>query len=702
MRDKKDKNRVSGRSLSHIPDPIAPSQASIGRSMLPGINSTQRSVTQWEDTKKNLLKMSLHFVRMQNVWGFGYWEWDFTETNFKIHPSNLWRSMGYQSHEILGIQTVEQILEYVHEEDRIYLQTEVLESLKKEASYEYSFRVRNRDGSYRWIQSRTSSLRDANNKIYYLAGVNYDISNEKRAEEGLRENQTQFQRILHSSNDGIWEWSRKAANLTFSQGCWDLLGYRVDDNTLGPRRYRLWRARIHPLDRPHFDQILRDRIQNGGEFDIEYRIQNKDKHWLWVRTRGDVIYDENGEVEYLAGANIDISALKKANERILSAKKLAEQANQAKSEFLSSMSHELRTPMNAILGFTQLFDYADNITEEQRENIQEIRKAGNQLLELINDVLELARIEAGKLNTHLEPVAISSVIHNVFDHCQQSAKELGVDLSYEPHHLASVAVKADKTALTQAIINLICFGVHNNHIGGRVIVSLMDTAANYLVISVRDTGKGVEKSQIPCLFEPFSRKSYESPDSVCVGIGLTIAKRLVELMNGNLEFESEKGIGSCFQIQLPLESIDAAIQHEVEEREAYSGHQNKRLFSGKRFLYIDEVGAQSEALAQAFQMFDELDFQRADEGVLGLYKARNMSPDAIIMDINMPGMDGYELLSILRSDKNTENIPVIALSTNATNRDMQKALDAGFSDFLTKPVDIDQITMVLNGLVNIH
>ncbi|WP_317928648.1 PAS domain-containing protein [Halioxenophilus sp. WMMB6] len=655
------------------------------------------------NNSKDLLNISLQFARMQNVWGFGYWEWDLVTGEFRVLPSHLWRSMGYEPKEVLAIKSVEQAVALVHPEDRLAISAALSEQLATESAYEYSFRIRNSRGNYSWVQSRAASLRDANDKIIFIASVNYDITNEKLAEQELRDNQAHFERILHSSNDGIWEWSCSEQRLSFSQGCWRLLGFELDDAEVGKRRHQLWRARIHPLDRQAYDQTLQDRIANGGEFDIEYRIKDIEDNWLWIRTRGDVIYDEEGNVEYLAGAHIDITAIKRADERIITAKQVAEQANQTKSEFLSSMSHELRTPMNAILGFTQLFDYAGNITDEQRENINEIKKAGNQLLELINDVLELSKIEAGKLQFSLEPVAVGPLIEEVFNNCREGADALNISLSYEPHHLANATVRADKPSLRQAIINLICNAVHYNRPGGRIIVSLMDTAEHFLVISVRDTGRGVAAKDANTLFEPFGRKSAEGGENQGSGIGLAICKRLVELMGGVIEFDSEEGVGSCFQIHLPMQQQIVAenpAARKLLPMAAVSDF-NPDLFAGKKLLYIEDNSANIRLLEQFFNHFNDLNFQVAEESVLGLYKARNLKPDLIILDINMPGMDGYEVLAILRSDEQTANIPVIALSANATNQDIKRALEVGFSDYLTKPVDVEQLAAVVGSLLQL-
>jgi len=685
-------------ALAQLPEGVRDGELPITNAIL---QSYKKCVA---DGQQDIELMANNYARLQNVWGFGFWEWDFVTKKFQILSSHLWKSMGYSMEEVNAISNVEQAMHYVHENDKIAMALALKNHKHNDTAFEHSFRVRNKNGSYRWIQARAASLRNENKDIFFMAGVNYDITNEKFAEQSLRDNQSHFQRILKSTNDGIWEWSRKEGRLSFSQGCWRLLGFNVEDIEMGVRRHRLWRARVHSQDRSEFDLAMTLPQEQGGEIDVEYRIKNINNEWIWIRSRGDVIYDEEGEVEFLAGANIDITELKRSEERLISAKSLAEQANKAKSEFLSSMSHELRTPMNAIIGFTQLFDYADNITEEQRENINEIKKSGRRLLELITDVLELSRIEAGKFKLSLESVAIGPLVDEVFQFCKASANSVGVNLNFEPHHLANAYVKADKNGLKQAIINLITYGIYNNRPGGRVIVSLADTANSFLVISVRDNGRGIPRSYQTSLFEPFGRKIPESQDSPTSGIGLAICKRLVELMAGNLQFDSEEGVGTCFQIQLPLERKEKNMETPIKliEKEIIVDSNfriDADLFATKQFLYIEDNAANIRLLEQYFAQFRDLDFQVADESVRGLFQARSSIPDLIILDINMPGIDGFEVLTILRSDPSTADIPVIALSANATNEDIQRALDAGFTDYLTKPVDVEQLTMVINSLV---
>lgn len=646
-------------------------------------------------------KMRRNFDRLQMVWGFGSWEWDLVESRFTVFKSHLWRSMGYLDEEVEQLDSLEKSLEFVHRDD----QQEMITALEDENSYgstfEYSYRIRCKNGSFRWLHLRAATLRDEHNKLLFMAGVNYDITNEKYAEQSLRDNQALFQRILKSSNDGIWEWSRKDGQLSFSEGCWRLLGYSVEDADMGRRHYRLWRARIHPMDRPQFDLAHTRAIQVGIEVDVEYRIKNILDEWIWIRSRGDVIYDEDGMVEHLSGANIDITELKRAEEKLISAKSLAERANHAKSEFLSNMSHELKTPMNAIMGFSQLFNFADNITIEQRENINEINRAGKQLLNLINDVLELAKIEAGKLNLTLTAVAITPLINSIFNDGVSEARERKISLSFEPQHFSETFVRADQYALRQTILNLINNCIKSCTAGGRVIVSLSSGIDSNLVISVRDNGRGVPASMHEDLFEPFGKNSIENQVS---GIGLAIGKQLVELMKGELSFESEEGVGTCFQIHLPIEKSERPLDfNATEPQQNLSKSQyltlDEGVFIGKKILYIEAYQANLEELRQFFLQFSGVSFEVADESITGLYKARNLAPDLIILDINMPGLDGYEILTILRNDPTTEKIPVVALSDLANVEDISRSLEAGFSDFIKKPVDPEQFAGIAASLL---
>lgn len=653
----------------------------------------------WTSPSAKFLDLKLQFARMQNIRGFGFWELDLESGNFNLLASALWREMGFSIDEVKSIETADQILVYVHEHDLYSLSYAVEQHIKKQEPLAFACRLKNADGSYRWVQLRGQSYRNSDGRATLLAGVIYDITNEKQAEQELSVNQQHLQRILRSSNDGIWEWNVKRRRLNFSQGCFRLLGYDADDHTLDWRRYRLWRSRVHPADIARFDAVFL-RPEQLGRFDVEYRVRRKDDEWMWVRTRGDVIYGEQGEVEIVSGAIIDIDALKRAEDRILSAKSRAEQAYQAKSSFLSDMSHEIRTPLNAIIGFTRLFDHAENLSIEQQEYIYEIRRSGDRLLDLVNDVLELARIEAGRVTLELGILNVGDVFADLLAECAPIAEVNSVSLNFEPQHLGHVNLLADKGELQKSLQSLVAFCISNSRKHGRVIMSLTEATPEHLLVSVRDSSKGLPASLQNDLFEPFAGGETVDNSMRNGGLGLAICHRLIRHMNGDLKLLSGDFSGCHFQLKIPLATnVTEENVADVTGTHAVFPLVNQHLFADKTIVYIDNSADSINALTAYFSLFDGVVFEPAQETVLGLYKARSLRPDVIVIDLEMPGMDGHEMFSILQSDPTTAAIPVVALSNNDSPDVLRKSLDLGFSDYLLKPLDVEQLTMVISTLI---
>ncbi|GLS26139.1 PAS domain-containing hybrid sensor histidine kinase/response regulator [Marinibactrum halimedae] len=643
------------------------------------------------DQHRSIEHLKNRFERFNSIPGYGFWEWDLVQNKFDLADGQLWRDLGYSRSVTDNIETLEEIQEFVHEDDRDAIPVAMRNHFAENKPYDVTFRLLCADGSWRWVQARGGSVRADTGAVIYFAGVNFDISDEKSAERDLRESEKRFQRIIESSNDGIWEWSRKGGQFHFSARCWELLGYHQDDDEVnkGNDRYKTWRSFMHDGDRQKFDQALEYHMTHGTPFDVEYRIKGKSGEWHWIRGRGQVIYDENGEVEFMSGANVDITELKRAEERVLAAKELAEHANQAKSEFLSSMSHELRTPMNAILGFTQLFDYDDNLTNDQLDNISEIRRAGNHLLNLINDVLDLSKIEAGKVQLSMEPVLVSRVVNDVISFCRQQADKQQVSLSFEPNHCGDFYIQADQVRFRQALLNLVSNAIKYNKPGGRAVVSLNTTTNNALLITVRDTGRGISELHKNQLFQAFNRLGAEGSNIEGSGIGLLITRKLVEMMGGHLDFESEEGVGSSFQIQMSEAKFTSEEEMPGRTNKSLSDKRvDTKAFRGKKLLYVEDNQANVRLLEQFFSKFEGLTLDIAAEGFVGLYKARTEKPDIILLDVNLPGMDGFEVLSILKQDPITERIPVLAVSANAMPMDIERGIKAGFDDYLSKPVDV--------------
>jgi len=650
---------------------------------------------------EQLRSIAARYQRIFHGSGYGFWEWDLTQSRIDW-SGGFWESLGYDEEDMRRVSDSRQLPDFIHPDDREAMHEAVREHLRSGEPLNTSYRIATKDGDYVWTQVRADSIRDKEGRALYLSGVNFDITELKKVEAALRESQARQARIIQASNDGIWEWYANRDGFHFSARCWEHLGYNDNDDVVNRGRNRLsvWRSMIHPEDLPKFDKTLDNHMAGQGPFDIEYRIFGKSGEVRWIRARGRASFDEQGRPLLMSGTNMDITDIKRAEERVVQAKEAAEKANQAKSDFLSSMSHELRTPLNAILGYTQLFNYDDNLNPGQRDNVKEIRKAGEHLLQLINDVLDLAKIESGRMTVSLEPVLLSRVIQECFTLLQPQADEQQVQLNACTQGLEHNYVVADQVRFKQALLNLISNGIKYNNRGGRVDIGLALCGANQLRLSVRDNGQGIPASRQKEVFQPFNRLNAECTGVEGSGVGLVITKQLVELMAGDMGFESVEGEGTEFWIDLPLSrewSRASVSPRNYEVREAsVSSLSVERSFT---LLYVEDNPSNIRLMEQICARYPQIRLEVAEEAFLGIYKARSEKPDVIILDINLPGMDGYEALSVLKRDPVTAGIPVLGLSANAMPYDIQRGRSAGFHDYLTKPVEIDHLIETLNRLL---
>lgn len=638
------------------------------------------------------------FQRIFNGSGYGFWEWDLT-TQHVDWSGGFWERLGYKPAEEPDLNDATQILTYIHPDDLEPTMAVVRHHLRTAVPLDTNYRLRTKSGDYIWTQVRADSIRNEDGRVIFMSGVNFDITALKEAEEALRESEARQERIIQSSSDGIWEWYAKKGGFHFSSRCWELIGFNANDDeiTKGEDKLVVWRKHIHPQDLLKFDQALNEHMAGKAPFDIEYRLIGKDKEIHWVRGRGRASFDTKGRPIRMSGANMDVTQIKRAEERVIQAKEAAEKANQAKSEFLSSMSHELRTPLNAILGYAQLFEYDLNLNQQQINNMREIRKAGDHLLQLINDVLDLAKIESGKMTVSLEPVLVSRIINEAFTLVQPQSDSKGINLFVQLNDLENHYVVADNVRFKQALINLLSNAVKYNNMGGEVEVRLELINNTILRLAVRDNGKGIPASRQKEVFQPFNRLNAEYSKVEGSGVGLVITKQLVEMMNGKLDFKSTEGIGTEFWIDLPLANEWNQTQNEIIKSVSYLPRQ--LAFSEfKKVLYIEDNPTNIRLMQQFFALHSNLNLDIAEEPFLGIYKARSTQPDLIILDINLPGMDGFEALNVLKNDHTTKKIPVVGLSANAMPYDIERGIKSGFKEYLTKPVDINRLIETLNDV----
>lgn len=392
--------------------------------------------------------------------------------------------------------------------------------------------------------------------------------------------------------------------------------------------------------------------------------------------------------------------LEAANRELIAATAAADHANQAKSAFLSSMSHELRTPLNAILGFAQILasDSFASTPEQQREFTDEILKAGRHLLTLINEILDLAKIESGTVTLSMEPVHVDDILGE----CQAMIEPLGNKRNIRMvfPQASDLHVMADRTRLKQILLNLLSNSIKYNRELGTVVIGCVQTSPDRVRISVQDTGHGLRPEQLSALFQPFSRLGQETGPEEGTGIGLVVTKRLVELMGGEIGVSSTIGIGSVFWVELNFVPSSA---HPVITPGAATHAATDVVTDGAKslLLYVEDNPANLRLVEEIVRFRTDLQLLSAPDGHLGIEMARAHRPQVILLDLNLPGINGMDTLKVLRVTPETCSIPVIAITANAMPRDIEKGLQAGFFRYLTKPIDINEFTESINSALKI-
>jgi len=413
-------------------------------------------------------------------------------------------------------------------------------------------------------------------------------------------------------------------------------------------------------------------------------------------------YDRDRTLQGVFAAARDVTdrkrldqVLQEKNIELESAKSVAEKANRAKSDFLSGMSHELRSPLNAILGFAQLMESdSPPPPPSQMENIAQILQAGWHLLKLINEILDLAKIESGKVPMSTEPVSLADVMRDCQAIMESQAQQHGICITF-PQVDSTWFVHADQTRVKQVLIILLSNAIKYNREQGTVEVSCTASTAERIRVSIRDTGAGLSPEELAQLFQPFNRLRQEAGDEEGTGIGLVVAKQLVELMGGEIGVESTVGTGSVFWFELA--SADAPqLAVEVVKPAAPAEAQVPGGTPLRTLLYVEDNPANLRLVEQIIARRPDLRLLTAVNGRLGIEAARASQPEMILMDINLPDINGFDALKILRETPATAHIPVVALSANAMPRDIEKGLAAGFFRYLTKPIKIMEFTDILH------
>ncbi|MBD2692246.1 PAS domain-containing protein [Anabaena catenula] len=622
----------------------------------------------------------------------GIWDWNL-QTN-AVFLSDRWKEMrGFQTHELTDF--MEKWFRHIHPEDIENVSQRLNDHLnRKTPFFSVEYRVQRRDGSYMWILDRGQALWDQAGNLMRMVGLETDISYRKRAEAALRESEQRYRILVTHAPVGIFQTDDQGNCSYINPRCSELTGMSMLE-ALG----KGWIQALHPDDQEKIMTEWNSAIQQGRAFSMEYRYCKPNGEIIWVSGQAVALSNEAGEVIRYFGTVMDITARKQAEEELTlknlaleEAKRQAETANQAKSEFLANMSHEIRTPMNAILGFADLLQSA--VTEAPiAAYVEAITTSSRTLLALINDILDLSKIEAGKLELHYEPIDLRALIQEILQIFNPTATAKNLILRSNIEDTLPQAVYIDEIRLRQILFNVVGNALKFTE-KGHIQISIRahpyctnNVEKIWLEIAVEDTGIGIERSQQKSIFEAFVQSAGQSNRKYGgTGLGLAITQRLINMMGGMVTVQSELGIGSIFTFVFP--TVSPALELTQIVTESYQDdHLNQ--FNPSTILVVDDVDSNRELIKGYFDKTHHL-VLLAEDGQKAIHLAQLHQPDLILLDIKMPYMDGKETAKHLKQDEETQNIPIVIITASSQPQE-QYELERICQGFLCKPISRIQL-----------
>jgi PAS domain S-box-containing protein len=580
-----------------------------------------------------------------------------------------------------------------------------LQLLNREEVSEFEFRLRRSDGSYIWASANNSApIEDADGNLIGFQGIVRDINTRKAAEQELQHAQERLQFLISTTPAIIHSMSLNAATTAdgshqisfMSENVETILGYKAE---VIMRDMTNWFQWVHPDDRSQLEQIYAETIANRGQFQAEYRFLNQQGNYQWLYSAIKVLVDEAGQPIEAVGYTADITPRRLAEDQLLTtnAQLLISNAELAhatrlKDEFLANMSHELRTPLNAILGISEamLDEVYGPLSPQYQKSLKIIEQSGQHLLELINDILDLAKIEAGKLEIRPSNTSLKYLCESSLSFVRQTAINKNIQIQhYDSYGLDCIEV--DERRMRQVLINLLSNAVKFTSSGGSVeLVAEYNADRQQFKFQVRDTGIGIAAANLPRLFQPFIQiDSSLNRQFSGTGLGLTLVKRIIDLHGGTIAVESDDHVGSCFTIVLPIAQVcppsspvPAPIVAILPSKVLHPTAPRILLAEDNRMnieIMTDYLNAQGYEIIVA------------KNGLEAIALTQSHQPQLILMDIQMPGMDGLEATRKIRQDAQYQQIPIIALTALAMPGDADRCRDAGANDYLAKPVKLKQL-----------
>lgn len=616
---------------------------------------------------------------------------------------NLQTGEEFWSKEVLEIFGIAQLdfqptyarfCQMIHPDDRDRITQQQQQAIEHHADYRVEFRICRPDDTIRWVNSQGSVVREADGTPIQMTGVAMDITRRKLAEAALQEAEENYRSIFENAADGIFQVTAEGVYLSANPALADILGYdsphELTQALSGQLDEKLY------VDRRRRSEFLQLIDQYGVVTDFELQVYRRDGTIIWISENTRAVRDDGGTFLYYEGIVKNINDRKRAAEELFNAKEAAELANRAKSQFLANMSHELRTPLNAIIGYSEMLqeDAADLGYEEIVPDLEKIHGAGKHLLGLINDILDISKIEAGKMDLYLEDFNVASLIAEVQATIKPLVEQRGNTLMVQVNPDVG-QMRSDLTKVRQILFNLLSNAAKFTE-NGTISLTVAAQAPATIVLTVADTGIGIAPEKLIHLFQPFTQADASTTRKYGgTGLGLAITQRFCQMMQGQIQVQSEVGQGSKFTISLPrlVDQPQSTLlsPHDGEGITAVETSDAQIVPNGFTVLVIDDDATVRDLIVRQLGK-EGYDVVVASSGQEGLHLARTLLPDVITLDVMMPKMGGWEVLTTLKADPGLAAIPVIVM-TLVEEKNLGFTL--GASDYLPKPIDYKRLIQLL-------
>ncbi len=557
------------------------------------------------------------------------------------------------------------------------------------------------DNNTLFLHTKKVPVADESGKAKFLLAVSEDITDRKKTEEKIKQSEARLKEAEKMAHLGHWDWDIMTNELYWSDEIYRIFGLEPQEFSA---TYDAFLNTIHPDDRDMVIKAVNSAIEGKNTYNIEHRIILPNGTIKTVHEQGDVAMDSSGKVLRMIGIVHDITERKEYEEALEKIKDAALGASRAKSEFLANMSHEIRTPMNTTLGVGELLRET-NLTPEQKRYVDMFQKSGEHLLNLINDILDLSKIESGHMELERIDFNLLSIIEHVRSILAPKTREKGIELLIDIDPFIPGYLIGDPQKIKQILINLAGNALKFTQKGSILINAKLERTINrdvVLLFEIKDTGIGIPPDKLDKLFKSFSQVDSSTTRKYGgTGLGLVISKKFIEMMNGHIWVESKVGKGSSFFFDIELEvspiMIEDGKKSRKKEGETVNNLKNKKL----KILVVEDSDDNRQLIKLYLKNYD-YHIDEAENGETGLGKMKNEGYDLVLMDIQMPIMDGYDATRLYREWEKKENkrpIPIIGLSANAFKDDREKAIEVGCSEYLTKPVRKKQLLETIEAII---